>query len=536
MKIIIFMKNYISEHKAETGVFILLGLALWALSIISPFIVGNYIDNLITGLGAEVIYQAVITLAIIWTLQLILTYIRNILGAKLNSLISFDVQFGIIEHMKRLPIRFFSDKDSAYINQRVSSDSGNVTGFVLGGVIGLFSTVLTFSFAFGIMLFLNFRMTLMISTIFPVYIFIYLRFRQPLYEMGYKLAEESNGFFARINRQLANIKLIKQNAWESHTGAELTSGFSSLFKTIMQNAKLSYVFNNADSLVKYMANMIIFIYSGFQIMAGEMTIGQFTMINSYSLMVISSLSVFLGFGRSYRNSLVAYDRIQEIYSVEPEKNGTVCFESVEDITIRGLNFHYGERHVIKNLDARFKKGKIYVIAGENGSGKSTLLSIITGMERDYCGDVLYNGVSLDELDIYRLRDIHLAIVEQEPSLYFETLRENITFDGDREPAVDYWIRKLDLYELISSLPENIDYKISEKTSNLSGGEKQRLAEVRAFVKDAGVIIMDEPNSALDKWSLELLCEILQEIKSDKIIIVVTHNQMMIDVCDEVVWL
>jgi len=536
MKIIIFMKKYISRHKAETGAFILLSLALWALSIISPFIVGRYIDNLVAGFGTYVIYRAVITLAVIWTLQLILTYIKSILGAKLNALIGFDVRFGIIEHLKRLPLRYFSDKDSAYINQRVSSDSGNVTGFVLGSVVGLLSTFLTFTFALGIMFSLNFCITLMICLIFPIYIFIYMKFRQPLYELSYKLAEESDGFFARINKQLANIKLIKQNAWGDYTGAELTREFSSLFKTTMKNAKLSYVFNNADALVKYMANMIIFIYSGFQIIAGEMSIGQFTMINSYSLMVISSLSVFLGFGRSYRNSLVAYDRINEIYSTKQEDNGDINIDAVNEIAIKDLNFYYGERHVIKNLNARFEKGKIYVIAGENGSGKSTLLNIISGMIGDYSGDVYYNGFNLKDLNIYYLRKKCLTVVEQEPVLYFETLKENITFDNDKEQMIDNWVRRLGLSELIASLPGNIEYQISENTANLSGGEKQRLAEVRAFVKNSDVLIMDEPSSALDKGSLGLLCEILQEIKSDKIIIVVTHDQMMMEISDEIIQL
>ena len=93
--------------------------------------------------------------------------------------------------------------------------------------------------------------------------------------------------------------------------------------------------------------------------------------------------------------------------------------------------------------------------------------------------------------------------------------------------------RLDLHELLSSLPGGLDYNISEKTSNLSGGEKQRLAEVRAFVKDADLLILDEPNSALDKGSLQLLCEILREIKSDKIIVVVTHDEGLIGVSDVV---
>ena len=94
----------------------------------------------------------------------------------------------------------------------------------------------------------------------------------------------------------------------------------------------------------------------------------------------------------------------------------------------------------------------------------------------------------------------------------QALKENISFDSGKEQFIGYWIRRLTLHELIESLPENIDYKVSEKATNLSGGEKQRLAEIRAFVKDADVLIMNEPNSALASESLLLLCEILQEIK------------------------
>jgi ATP-binding cassette subfamily C protein len=91
-----------------------------------------------------------------------------------------------------------------------------------------------------------------------------------------------------------------------------------------------------------------------------------------------------------------------------------------------------------------------------------------------------------------------------------------------------------LHDLIASLPGNLDYNINEKTSNLSGGEKQRLVEVRAFVKDSDVIILDEPSSALDMGSLHLLTDVLKEIKRNKIIIVVTHHHMLIDISDEII--
>ena len=519
--------------------FISFGLVLWVLGILSPFVVGNYIDTLIAYSDESLIWYTVITLAVIWTLQLVLSYFRNIINARINARIGFSVRYDLIKHLKCLPIRYFHDKDAAYINQRVSMDSGNVTGFVLGNVVGLLTASLTFILALGIMFSLNAIMTLMICLLFPVYILIYLKFRQPLYEMNYKLAEESNEFHGLTNKQISNIKLIKQNAWNDHTNRELEMGFGSLFQTTMKNARLSYIFNNADALVRYMANMIIFIYSGFQIMSGDMTIGQFTMINSYSLMVISSLSTFLGFGKNYRNALVSYDRIMEIHNEPQEYNGAILINTIENISIKDLNFHYNDRHIIKGLNADFEKGNIYTIVGDNGSGKSTFINILSGMNQDYKGEICFNSINLREINTYRLREKCIAIVEQEPTLYFETLKENISLDNDKEnnkeKSINHWIKRFGFNSLVSSSPDELshNHNISEKTG-LSGGEKQRLTKIRAFVKDADLIILDEPSSALDKVGLQVLCEVLQEIKASKIIVVVTHDKELIGIGDGVV--
>ena len=517
MKIVKLIKPYALKHRGDISIFFIINVVLLALSMFIPYTIGNYIDSLIMSPDLKIIWRAVIILGTIWTLQLVLTYVRNMSSTRAGSLISFDLQYGLIEHLKSLPVHYFSDKDSAYINQRVSSDAGAITNFIMGSITSLIITSLSFLFAIAIMFTLNVHVTLMICSTFPLYILIYHRFKRPLYESGYKLSEESNMFHGKINKQLGNIKLIKQNAWSSHLGVELETGYASLFKTIMRNANISYVFNNADSVVRYLVNIIIFIYSGYQIIRGNLSVGEFTMINSYSAMAISALSVFLGFGKSYRSALVAYDRIVDIYSVEKERNGTVCINSVESISVHDLNFSYGERHIIKNFNTVMEKGNIYVVTGENGSGKSTFLDVLTGIIQNYSGRIFFDSHELRELDILHLREKCLSVIEQEPTLFFNTLKDNISFNSNNEDMVGYWLKKLDLTALVSSLPGNIDYNISEKTSNLSGGEKQRIAEVRAFVKDTDVLIMDEPDSALDRWSLRLLCEILRELKKVKLL-------------------
>jgi len=531
MKIIAFLITYIKKHKRQVSLFMLLNLVLWAISILTPFIVGEYIDRVVESDDRRVILVAVISLAVVWALQIALSYFRNMISVKVNTLVGYSVNFELIEYIKRLPVQYFAGKDPAYINSRVSLDSGSVTGFVLGSVLGLVTTILTFSLSLTIMFFLNIEIALMICLIFPVYILIYYKFKDPLYDAGLKVAEESNTFFSTQNKQISNIKPIKQHDLNIETAEELNVGFSTLYKATIKNARLGYIFNNIDAIVRYMANMIIFIYSGVQIIEGYMTIGQFTMINSYSLMLISSLSVFLGFGKSYRNSLVSFNRIQELYSTAQEENGSVEIDSVDCISISNLSFCYGDKSILKNLNFKMNKGNIYAIVGENGSGKSTLIDIIVGLRHEYSGEIKYNSTDLREIETYSLRKRHIAIVEQEPTLYYNKVMEHVNTTGIDNTAADYWINRLDLSYLVSSYDS---CKNQTWQTNLSGGEKQRLTIARALIKNTDVLVMDEPNSAIDNDSLQLLIDIILELKNEKLIILVTHNKDLISISDFVI--
>ena len=415
-------------------------------------------------------------------------------------------------------------------------DSTMLSTFVFTHISGLFTTCLTFILAITIMFALDYRLTLILSGIFPIYICIYLKYKKPLYDIDYKQTEEANEFYGYVNWQISNIKLIKQNALSDRVGSDLKKGFKALLTTIMENAKLSYVFHNADVLVRYMANIVIFIYSGYQIMIGNMTIGQFTMMNSYSLMLISSLSFLLGYGRNYRRAMVSYNRIMEIYETPQELYGEICIDHISEVSIKNLNFYYDERHIISDLNLEMEKGKIYAIVGISGSGKSTFLDILSGFIQDYTGNINYNSINLRDLNITHLREKVMAIVEQEPTLYFNTIRDNIYLGNDREQQIEYWLNKLELHDFIALLPNGIESNIAVKTSNLSGGEKQRISLTRAFVKNADLLILDEPTSALDGHSVHNLIKALQNEKTSKIIVVVTHKKELIDICDKVVYL
>lgn len=201
-------------------------------------------------------------------------------------------------------------------------------------------------------------------------------------------------------------------------------------------------------------------------------------------------------------------------------------------------FYYGKKCIFRDISLEFKKGKIYSIIGKNGIGKSTLVDLIIGFyNREYEGEIYYDDLSLDQIDVYKTRKMCFGICEQEPVLLADTVKYNVSMDG--EGGIDlkrlfYIAKKINLYSFIESLPQKLESTIEEKNSNLSGGEKQKLSIMRTFYKNSPVIILDEPTSALDEESIRCLQAYLNEIKKDKIIILISHNSDFISISDEIV--
>ena len=530
-------KKYIALQKKDIGIMVSTTLLLWVATMLTPYITAVFLDSLILQAYASIVWRTVIILSIIWTLQLLFTYTRNIVSTRVHSLTGYYMRYDLVAHIKRLPISYFREIDSAYLNQRTAMDTGTVVGFVLGSVLGLFTTTLTFVVALVILFNLNYVVAFIICLLLPVYTLIYIKFKNPLYEIGKKMAEEASVFHGLVNKQISNICLIKQNEWQSRTGDEMNTGFYSLFKTIMQNARLSYLVNNADSVVRYLANIAIFVYSGLQIIVGRMTIGQFTMINTYSLMVVSCLSVFFNFGKSYQQASVAYDRAMEILNTVQEKTGTIRLQGINRIKVADLCFNHQNKQIINTISFEMEKGKIYAITGDNGTGKSTFVNILCGIEQNYGGALLVmesrsdSWVNMREVELCHYREKLLAIVPQEPVLYYDTIFENIS-EGRNESIVDTWLEILSLSDFIKCLPDGLATKVTEKSANFSGGEKQLLAVAKAFIKNADIMILDEPSSALDAYSIELMYKALADVRDEKIVLIVTHDKGLVDLCDE----
>ncbi len=545
MKIFNFVKPYLLKWKSSLLGYTFFGILLWTTSILTPYITSKYIDYIegvykmnTSNKPMNGVYLFTTVLAAIWGIEILSTYFGKMSNAKLQCNTVYELNYSVLEHIKRLPILFFNKVDASYLNQRINSDATNLVSFVLNHFIQMFMKAITFIVCLVVLFSINVKITLILLVLIPIYMFIYKSFKKPIYSSSYECREQQNRLFSKMNEQINHIKFIKLNSFYKILGDQLNENFKGLYKATMNYGRVSYIFGSVDLFVGRLCNLLIFFYGGFEVIKGNLTIGNFININSYFVILLGCISFFLNIGKAYQDAKVSFERINELLAMEVEISGSKRLDSVNQIKFENVKFSYDNTsNIIKDFNYTFEKGNIYCIKGRNGIGKSTFLGLLTGLfNNTYEGKIRYDLIDLKEMDIYHLRENIIGVTEQEPILLGNTIMNNLTL-GLRAVSscdVENWCRELNINNFVDALPDRFDYNINDKASNVSGGQKQRISQARVMIKEPQVIIMDEPTSALDHDSIERLKTVLAKVKKDKIIIAITHNDSLLTIADEVI--
>ena len=211
--------------------------------------------------------------------------------------------------------------------------------------------------------------------------------------------------------------------------------------------------------------------------------------------------------------------ILDLESIEDFKN--LIQDEKVDVEVKNLNFSYGEKEILKDLNMKIKSNKITAIVGESGCGKSTLAKLVGGFERNYDGEILYNGLS--EISNDSLNE-NIMLVDNNPYFFKESLRYNLKMankNADDDKLIEV-LEEVGLYSYFKNIG-GLDSILESAGNNLSGGQKQRLAIGRALLKEPKILILDESISNIDKESEDLILNLIQKLKEKMTIILITHR-------------
>ncbi|HHE9463450.1 TPA: thiol reductant ABC exporter subunit CydC [Haemophilus influenzae 10810] len=350
-----------------------------------------------------------------------------------------------------------------------------------------------------------------------------------------ELVGEMNDFFLDSVRGMKEIQLFGYAKQRLDEIQQRSQKIDTAFERIKdQEAKVRVYTEVAVSvfnIIMLFTGLILFSLDKIDFAA--FLVGVILLMSSYGpVIALSNLSSNL------LQTLASGERVLSLLAEEPELKdveSAVDLKEVSCIDVENVNFAYGEEQILSDVSLSVKKGEILGIHGRSGSGKSTLLKLLMRFYDPKSGSIKINGETLPNINTRSLRD-NMAYITQQTYIFNETIEENIRLarrDATLEEIMEA-AKKASIHDFILSLPQGYQTKMTELGGNLSDGEKQRIGIARAFLHNAPIILLDEPTSNLDSLNEAMILKSLLDVKAEKLIILVSHRQSTMAICDQVI--
>lgn len=520
-------------------VYLLMCLLSLMVGLAIPFLTGQLVNNFVgvardggnaIAIGAEIAALGIVRAG--------LNCVSELVYVDLQAHVGFALNEEVISHVQRLPRAFFAYFDASYYNQQINHDANDLVIFVITASVQSVSNTVTLLAVFVVLATINGRLAMLCMVLGIISGVVYSLFKKRLFARSFEAQEQEARFFSDLEEQLSNAQFIRRHVLFEVFKQRLERSFAELYRCVYQNQKINATFTFANAIVTSLAQGGILILGAKEVLDGNLLPGYLMTALSYYSYYSSAIEFFLALGKDYQTSKVSYERLRRLLDMPEDSNGTVILDDVHEVSCFELTYKYpgSVKTTFRDIRASFKKGKLYGIVGPNGSGKSTLLDVISGCDPENCKGVIWiNNKPLSSLDRYALRKRNIGITEQEPPLIEGSIRENLTLccgtaeDRDLESLIE----RMGLKKMVDS-SGGLDAELDDKQNNISGGEKQKIAIIRQLLKNPDVMMFDEPTSALDSQSKRAFIEILKERRRRHIMVIATHDPVLISACDEVI--
>ena len=529
------MGKAFKKNKFQFVILILLSLLSGVFALAVPYLSGNFVDFLVNQKKMNMLYTY---MAYFVFFSLGLIFLNFICNRLMNSLSLKSTEELCDFTIERLCNSEYSldNNNHTYLTQRIYSDAQVVTNYLLSifqtGIISLITLIV-------LVVFLGQKSILfqIISITFSlIYVVMYIIYKRKLYIYLTKFKEIQNKYFASFQEIISSIKFIRMHSVLNFFQNRSNNRFSQYYMTAQRYQLFSYSLSSLEGLVSTMAQICIYLLGGYYVIKNQMTIGSLTIITSYFGMILNNIRYFSNLAKSHQDFSVSHDRLKEIQQMMDYPNGNEIISSIETIAVKDLSFGF-ERDLYSKFNALFEKNNVYAISGDNGSGKTTLINIIMGtLRKQYEGTVYINNIDIKEINMIDIRYGKMVYVEQQPFIIRDTIKSNLTMYSKEstDQQINYYLDLLNLRHMIDQLPNGINSEISETKDNFSGGEIQKICIIRALLSNSDVLIFDEPTSAFDAQSREAFNKLVNSIKRDRIIIIITHDKALLDVVDRTI--
>ena len=523
-----WFSGFLKKYRLAIVIGLVLMTVIVACAIVNPYISGMIVDDVMQGGAYDLLPKLIGIMLAVTAVRAILRYATQMMFETCSQGVLYRMRDAVYRKLLQEDFAFYNRNRTGDLMSRQTGDMDAIRHFVAFVIYTVYENILMFIFALVMIFMVNVKLALCMMAVLPFCLFTTYLQSKHVKPRFHECRQSFSSLNAFVQENISGNRVVKAFAKEEYEKEKFEKENDKYREAELGAASIWCRFVPIFELLSNLLMVVLILYGGYQVICGEMTLGNLVTVNGYLWMLSNPLRFAGWWVNDVQRFITSVEKIYDTYSKEPDvkkpKKGIKRKEMQGNIEFRNVSYEVEGEDIIHNISFSVEKGQTVGILGSTGAGKSTIMNLLCRFYDVTAGEVLVDGIDVKNWDLHDLRD-NIGMAMQDVFLFSDTIEGNIaygkpdcTFEEVKEAAV-----MSDANLFIKAMPDGYQTIVGERGVGLSGGQKQRISLARALLKKPSILILDDTTSAVDMETESYIQEQLKKLGRKHTVFVIAYR-------------